>query len=215
MTPAGDRNQHPRLWLALAAVLVLAVAATALWIGRGDLSHGSSGADGGPVADLPRTLRALCLVANAIGVPEVVDLPRARTAADATEGCSVDGILKLLVTTPAPEPRFLVVIGMTEAGEVRYYSPGPGEDQISTVPGGAADQPIGPGIRLKVSHTPGALRLYGLFSRRPLSMMDVEKALADGFARDRQPPDRLGLPPAVEQDSFWLRVGPSTKAADR
>jgi hypothetical protein len=189
--------------LAAAACLLLVVGAALIFrpesrkefTARGEKKVPSGGA-----------VRALCLTPDDAGTLAARPLPKAREPGEAQAGCPANGVLKLLLSNPPDGPAHLFVIGLTEAGEVRYYFPGPREPGSLPVERDVIDMSFGEGIRLEVNHEPGLVRIYSLFSSRTLTLDEVKTALKSGYAAKGSPPARLELERVVSQDNFWLRI---------
>jgi hypothetical protein len=132
---------------------------------------------------------------------------------DEPRALSTDDVLTFTYTNVHPATRFLVLLGIQPAGTgrgehqptedrrdirwyIRWYYPGPGEGSASVpIAPGHVDEPLGDGIRLRVHHQPGWLRVTAIFSPAPIDTRVIEdavRALAD--AESLAP---LPLPPAA------------------
>lgn len=114
--------------------------------------------------------------------------------------------------------RFLFAIGVDESRTIQWYTPRPPAQQSEPAPPVAsadavsAFTPVGRPVRLAVNHVTGALRIFALFSDKPILRRDVVAAvegLPPGPLPALLPTQRLGLPAAeVQQMSILLRITP-------
>jgi hypothetical protein len=139
--------------------------------GKGPVELFSKNLDGKPV-ERHAGLRAFCLTAERVQAldPKGVTPPRCDRAAQ----------LKLAVSNPGGF-RNVFLVGMDAEHDLKWYAPRPPETQsVSAPPGGeSADVPVGASVRLAVNHRAGPVRIFALFSDKPISSTEVEAATAD------------------------------------
>ena len=102
-------------------------------------------------------LEAICIHAGRPVAP-----PPRSTGLDAR--CRLGDELQLVLTHTAGY-RHLLVVGLQEGGEERWYFPAPPHGRSALAPREVEHEPLGQAIRLAVNHRPGPLRLVGFFSR--------------------------------------------------
>ncbi len=147
-------------------------------------------------------LRAIC-ISNRQGMakPELRELP-----ADALGRCGVDDALSFAYTNRTKNLRHLFLLGVDEAFEVKWYLPRTPVSESVAVEAGAVDEPLPRAVRLEVQHRSGALRVFALFSAKPLS----RDAVADAVARARKQTggklDRLELLPLDDTEQRRMTV---------
>jgi hypothetical protein len=115
-------------------------------------------------------VRAFCLTEDAVtALDPAAQPPR----------CPATAQLKLAATNRARRARVFLV-GVDSAYRVKWYAPRPPETASVPFPGGgASDEPVGGAIQIGVNHRPGPLRIYGLFSDKPVSADEVRAAVSD------------------------------------
>jgi hypothetical protein len=167
--PLGARLRRflfsPRLAVPLAAT---AATAAFLLILRPHPSAERWNARGG--AERTIAVRAFCLTDQAVTALDPATQP---------PRCPATAQLKLTATNHGRHTQ-LFVVGVDSAYRIKWYAPRP--PQTASVPlaaSGATDEPVGAAIRIGVNHRPGPLRIYGLFSDRPVFADEVRSAVGD------------------------------------
>jgi hypothetical protein len=120
-------------------------------------------------------LRAFCLR------DEKVEPLESKTAAPPK--CERAGQLKLAVSNPGKYGRVFLV-GLDSEHALKWYAPKPnadgslaGVESVAVPPSeSTVDVPVGSSVRLVVNHQPGPVRIYALFSDKPLAASEVEAA---------------------------------------
>ncbi len=159
--------------------------------GRGPVELFAKNVDG-TTAAAARTagLRAFCLQQERVQAldPKGVVPPRCDRAAQ----------LKLAISNPGNFRRVFLV-GMDGEHDVKWYAPRPPETEsvaAPSAPSGAeqVDVPVGASVRLAVNHRPGPMRIFALFSDRPVSSTEVETAVKDLSSKNVKPTEAESLP---------------------
>jgi hypothetical protein len=128
-------------------------------------------------------LRAFCLSGDKV---QALD-PKGATP----PACPRSSQLKLAVSNPGKYARVFLV-GMDKDHALKWYAPRPSPDgkPFESVPAPVGtetvDVPVGASVRLVVNHDPGPVRLYALFSDKPVLSTEVESASKD-FAQRKLP----------------------------
>ncbi len=91
--------------------------------------------------------------------------------------CGLEDVLKFAYTNRSPLP-YLFLCGLDERYELKWYEPHPPRTTSVEVKRDAIDQTIQRAVRLGVNHKAGALRLFAIFSARPLEARELEAAAA-------------------------------------
>lgn len=167
--------------------------------------------DGQP--ERPASLRAFCLDGDKVQPLDPL-LPPGATALKAfAPKCGVASQLKLAVSNPGKYGRVFLV-GVDAERNLKWYAPRPPEADSVVAPqpkdgepGGPI--PIGASIRLGVNHDPGALRIFALFSDKPVTTGEVEAAVAELTKRGGRVADTEALPlvrPDVVQRSLLVEL---------
>jgi hypothetical protein len=112
-------------------------------------------------------LRAFCLVGDRV-VP--LEGKEAR--------CERQSSLKLAVSNPGNYARVFLV-GVDGDGAIKWYSPRPPEKESVQAPAGIAEQPLGSAVRLEVNHGRGPVRVFALFSDKPIKSDEVAAAVGE------------------------------------
>jgi hypothetical protein len=203
--------QRARGWLASPrhlGALVAAAAALALvpLIARGPSlapPREFQARGGAPAVERPAGVRAFCLDGERV------------TALDPKGGvpaCDRASHLKLTVSNAGDWSRVFLV-GIDDAHALKWYAPRPPESESVEAPAGpdAVDAPVGGAVRLAVNHAPGPVRIFALFSDKPVRAAEVEAAAAALERRGARATDAETLPlgrPDVLQRSLLIEVRP-------
>jgi hypothetical protein len=110
---------------------------------------------------------------------------------------SRDEYVQFTIHHRLPYDAYVALVGVDESGAVHTYAPQPGSVAVS-IPATGAGKSLAPSVDLSVSHRPGLMRLYAVFSPQPLSPQEVEQA-AKETGKDLRISKRLAIPGAVEQ----------------
>jgi hypothetical protein len=102
--------------------------------------------------------------------------PTARRLADG-DTLSTDEWIQLRYRNDDPRLAYLYVFGLDRNGTVLDYFPRPSEQRSRAIGSGTRARGVGPSLRLGVRHRSGPLRVYGLFSARPLERQRVHAAV--------------------------------------
>jgi hypothetical protein len=149
-------------------------------------------------------LRAFCIQRIA-GLPQVSGLVPAEGA---VPSCRTADVIKFAYTNHA-QLGYLFLVGVDDKYAIKWYEPHPPERRSVKVKSGASDEPLARAVRLAVNHRPGQLRVFALFSARPIGAEQIEQAVAQ--ARKRRTPlaTLVELPvPGSLQQSLLLRLQP-------
>ena len=107
------------------------------------------------------------------------DGPTFWSADDAEFGvlkCSKDDELKLAYTNTDARLKHAAFFGATPDGELFWYGPSPAATApLAIAVTGDAPQPVGESIRLGVNHQAGPVRVYGVFTPKPLPFDELER----------------------------------------
>ena len=130
----------------------------------------------------------------------------------ALPACARSGELKLAVSNPGKFARVFLV-GMDGSHALKWYAPRPPATESVLAPAGgeAVDAPVGATVRLAVNHQTGPVRIYALFSDRPVKASEVEAASRELARRGVRTEDAASLPiprPDVLQRSLLIDVQP-------
>ncbi|MCC6748166.1 MAG: hypothetical protein IT371_10935 [Deltaproteobacteria bacterium] len=208
-----------RLWLfgAVGALAAAGLAAIVLWPrlrptelasrpSAGEFqTRGSSAGSGVPsaTAQAKHNLRAFC-----VGGDGGHALRELVSDGAAPPSCALGAVLRLAYTNRS-RLGHLFVVGLDERYALKWYAPAPPETQSLAVRPDAVDEPLARAVRLGVNHRAGLVRLFALFSARPLSARAVEQA-TERARHTRTPLAELrALPlPDTEQRSLLVRLVP-------
>jgi hypothetical protein len=152
-------------------------------------------------------VRAFCVRQKAGGSSGIVGLsPAGETRSAGT--CGTGDVMKFAYTNGGP-CRHLFLFGVDEKMEIKWYEPHPPQTSSVAVRGKAVDEPLPRAVRLSVNHTPGDLRVFAVFSMRPITTAEVQQAVARARA-DKTPWSALQTLPleGTEQRSMLLRLAP-------
>lgn len=155
-------------------------------------------------------LRAFCLDGSQVAPLD----PTGQTV----PACARSGQLKLAVSNPGKFSHVFLV-GMDDAHALKWYAPKPSStvapEALTSVPAPAgateAAVPVGASVRLEVNHQPGPVRIYALFSDRPIVGSEVQAASRELARRHVGAAEAVTLPIArtdVLQRSLLIDVQP-------
>lgn len=153
-------------------------------------------------------LRAFCIRSpggTSLLVQSVV--PSDPAAPEKLTSCGLGDVMKFAYTNRSSLP-YLFLVGLDERYALKWYEPHPPRTASVEVKRDAVDETIPRAVRIGVNHQAGALRLYAIFSARPLEAKAIEAAAARAKKAGR-PLARLAALPlegAVEQRSLLLRL---------
>ncbi len=169
--------------MAHAAPVTLAAAAAGLFlfVGTGDglTARSASGAGNAAHERAPLGVKATCLSADGVRLIDSATVGAARTADRLT--CPAGSLIAFSTTNMGDQARHVFVVGVTAAGERRWYQPF-GEAASVAVPAGTVDQVLSP-----VADTRGMgtepVSLHVLITDTPLSAREVENELSAAIDR--------------------------------
>ncbi|MCA9668622.1 MAG: hypothetical protein KC503_23680 [Myxococcales bacterium] len=118
-------------------------------------------------------LRAFC-VAKGGGVAEL---------GSDNKSCALAGVLKLAYTNRS-KLAHVFIVGVDAKHRPMWYVPTPRTGLSVRAEQGAVDKALARTVRLEVNHQAGALRIFALFSQKPLALADVEAAIAKTKGQD-------------------------------
>lgn len=160
----------------------------------------------------PASLRAFCLDGDKVQPLDPLMPPGAAALKAFAPKCAVTSQLKLAVSNPGKFQRVFLV-GVDAARDLKWYAPRPPEAESVVAPqpkeGEPGAVPIGASIRLGVNHDAGALRIFALFSDKPVTTTEVEAAVAELGKRGGRVADIEALPlvrPDVVQRSLLVEL---------
>jgi hypothetical protein len=195
----------PRWATAVAAALALVVAIPLLLREEAPAPEIETfQARGGAATDSARVgVRAFCLAAGAVQAldPRAGEAPR----------CARSASLRLVLTHRAAFQRVFVV-GLDDRFAPKWYAPRPpAQESVAAPPTGSADAPVGPTVRVGVNHDPGPVRIYAIFSDRPVTAAEVQAAAAtlerSGARVSSSPELPLGRPDVIQR-SLLIEIAP-------
>jgi hypothetical protein len=153
-------------------------------------------------------LRAFCIRAPGGASPLVQSvLPTDPAAPEKLTSCGLGDVMKFAYTNRSSLP-YLFLVGLDERYAVKWYEPHPPRTASVEVKTDAVDETIPRAVRIGVNHQAGALRLYAIFSARPLEAKAIEAAAAR-VKKAGQPVAKLAALPlegAADQRSLLLRL---------
>jgi hypothetical protein len=128
-----------------------------------------------------------------------------------TPRCARNGLLRLAVNNGGGF-RYLFVVGMDDSWAIKWYEPHPpSQSSVAAPASGEPDVPVSTAIRLAVNHDAGRLRIWALFSDRPIDAHEIEAAAAQ-LERRHLLPSLTGKLPIeradVTQRTLTLEVDP-------
>ncbi|HEY3450105.1 MAG TPA: hypothetical protein VGK67_27375 [Myxococcales bacterium] len=107
---------------------------------------------------------------------------------------SLDDLVTFTYTNAAPGMAYLALFGVQEDGKVRWYYPGYEGTASIRVASDRVDEPLGDGIRIRVNHSPGWLRVSAVFSAQPIARERIEEAVRSLASQPSQLHDLAPLP---------------------
>jgi hypothetical protein len=122
--------------------------------------------------------------------------------------CERNAQLKLAVSNPGSY-KSVFLVGMDDDHTPKWYAPKPPVDQSVPAPAGIQDTPVGGAVRLQVNHGPGRVRIFALFSDKPVRAPEVESAVDELAKRHVSAQEAEALPlrrPDVLQRSLLVDV---------
>lgn len=123
--------------------------------------------------DTSAGLRVFCLDAKSGEPTEIKPL----SAAQELQSCQLNQVLRFAYSNRS-QRGFLYLLGIDEKYQPYWYAPAPPERQSVVIAKGVADQALERAVSLQVNHRPGLLRIFALFSERPLTAATIQKALS-------------------------------------
>jgi hypothetical protein len=82
--------------------------------------------------------------------------------------CPLEAELKLAYTNPDPRLTHAAFFGISNTGKLYWYGPSPADGAPVQIVATNELEPAGESIRLAVNHTPGLVRVHGVFSSHPI-----------------------------------------------
>jgi hypothetical protein len=153
-------------------------------------------------------LRAFCIHREETAAqPSIIGLvPASATAPPAS--CQVQDIMRFAYTNRS-KLGFLFLLGLDDKYEIKWYEPHPPQQTSVAVTHNTVDKPLPRAVRLNVNHGEGQLRLFAVFSGRPLQAAQIKKAVAK-VREAKTPLNRLQVLPLeeTEQRSLLLKLSP-------
>jgi hypothetical protein len=126
------------------------------------------------------------------------------------QACPISAQLKLALDNPGGYKHVFLVGVQSDAP--LWYAPRPPETESALAPEPKeGDVPFGGAIRLEVNHEPGPLRVFALFSDRPLRSTEVEAAIAALTKKGASIREVEALPidrPDLAQRTVFIEVTP-------
>ena len=124
--------------------------------------------------------------------------------------CDRSDQLKLTVTNPGAY-KSVFLVGMDDDHAPKWYAPRPPEVASVPAPAGSVDAPVGGAVRLAVNHSAGRVRIFALFSDKPVQATEVESAIDELARRHVTATGAEALPlrrPDVLQRSLLVDIHP-------
>jgi hypothetical protein len=197
------------LVLAAAAIVLIPILSRAPMNAHQAASTGPSGpvqlfqARGGAAAEARQAgLRAFCLDGEKVAALDQKGTEPPR--------CERNAQLKLAVSNPG-NYKTVFLVGMDDDHAPKWYAPRPPEGESVPAPGGVNDTPVGGAVKLAVNHGPGRVRIFALFSDKPVRSPEVESALDELAKRHVAAAEADSLPlrrPDVLQRSLLVDIAP-------
>jgi hypothetical protein len=152
---------------------VAVVAAVLVWAPWGGGPRGVEPASTGPAV---ARVRLVCSLEGAIlGGITTGGVEEARLA------CPHAAVLGFLVSVDAGAPLHnLFIVGQTEDGDLRWYHPRPDENLSLGLPQAPLHEHPLAGVRLRVVHRPGTVKVWVVFTRTPLDVEFMRRHLSGG-----------------------------------
>jgi hypothetical protein len=133
--------------------------------------RGGSGA--GPAVVGVMGFRAFCISKLAGLAPQVTGL-------QPDGACRTSDVLKFAYTNRARKPLpYLFLVGVDEKHRIKWYEPHPPARHSVAIKSDIADEPIERAVRLAVNHQAGQLRIFALFSQKPIEADAIERTVAE------------------------------------
>lgn len=127
---------------------------------------------------------------------------------DPLSTCQVKDILRFAYTNRS-NLGYLFLVGLDEKYRVKWYEPHPPKRSSIPLEQNSVDKPLTRAVRLHVNHTEGQLRIFALFSAKPLLMAQVKKAVAMAREAKRPLAALTALPlDQIEQRSLLVKLEP-------
>jgi hypothetical protein len=159
---------------------------------------------GAPASERQAGLRAFCIHDKVEALdPKGKETPR----------CERSAQLKLAVSNPGGY-KSVFLVGMDDDHAPKWYAPRPPQAESVPAPPMSKDQseqPVGSAVRLAVNHGPGKVRIFALFSDKPVRAAEVESAVDELARRHVAAGDAEALPlrrPDVLQRSLLVDIQP-------
>lgn len=122
--------------------------------------------------------------------------------------CDRASQLKLAVSNPGSY-KSVFLVGMDDDHAPKWYAPRPPLAESVPAPAGIQDQPVGGAVKIGVNHGPGRVRIFALFSDKPVRAPEVESAVDELAKRHVTAQEAEALPlrrPDVLQRSLLVDV---------
>jgi hypothetical protein len=127
---------------------------------------------------------------------------------DPLSSCRVKDILRFAYTNRS-NLGYLFLVGLDEKYRVKWYEPHPPVRSSIPLEQNSVDKPLTRAVRLRVNHTEGQLRIFAIFSEKPLLMAHVKKAVATAREAKRPLTALTTLPlEQTEQRSLLVKLEP-------
>jgi hypothetical protein len=122
--------------------------------------------------------------------------------------CERSSQLKLAVSNPGSY-KSVFLVGMDDDHAPKWYAPKPPGAESVPAPAGIQDQPVGGAVKIGINHGPGRVRIFALFSDKPVRAPEVESAVDELAKRHVSAAEAQALPlkrPDVLQRSLLVDV---------
>jgi hypothetical protein len=106
----------------------------------------------------------------------------ARPRVAEVDALALDDVITFTYTIARADIRYAVLFGVQADGAIRWYYPGYGGQASVPLHGDKVDEPLGDGIKLRVHHKPGWLRITAIFSAQPIAVEVVSRSLEMSMA---------------------------------
>jgi hypothetical protein len=124
--------------------------------------------------------------------------------------CDRSSQLKLAVSNPG-NYRSVFLVGMDDDHAPKWYAPTPPAAESVSAPAGVSETPVGGAVRIAVNHGPGRVRIFALFSDKPIRTPEVESAVDELAKRHVTAAEAAALPlhrADVLQRSLLVEIAP-------
>jgi hypothetical protein len=124
--------------------------------------------------------------------------------------CERSSQLKLAVSNPG-NYKSVFLVGMDDDHAPKWYAPKPPVGESVPAPSGVQDTPVGGAVKLGINHGPGRVRIFALFSDKPVRSPEVEAAVDELAKRHVTAQEAEALPlrrPDVLQRSLLVDIAP-------